>query len=88
MKPSKQKSHDLSGLKAMARSTLRAAMEEKPKPQTLSVEEAAVVLGIGRNQAYEGVRTGEIPSIRIGKRLLVPKAALERMLAEAKPKSA
>jgi excisionase family DNA binding protein len=47
---------------------------------TVTVEEAAELLGIGRNAGYEGVRRGEIPSIRIGKRLLVPRAALERML--------
>ncbi len=50
---------------------------------TLSVEETAKVLGIGRNSAYEGVRTGQIPSIRIGKRILVPRIALERILENA-----
>lgn len=49
---------------------------------TLSVEEAAKVLGIGRNLCYEKVKTKEIPSIRIGKRLLVPKKALARLLEE------
>jgi excisionase family DNA binding protein len=53
-----------------------------PERQTLTVEEAARALGCGRNAAYQGVRRGEIPSIRIGKRLLVPRAALERLLAE------
>jgi excisionase family DNA binding protein len=49
--------------------------------ETLTVEEAAVKLGIGRNSAYEGVRSGEIPSVRIGKRIVVPSRALERLLA-------
>lgn len=49
---------------------------------TLSVEEAAKVLGIGRNLCYEKCKTKEIPSIRIGKRLLVPKKALARLLEE------
>ncbi len=53
------------------------------KSATLSVEETAEILGIGRNSAYEGVRTGEIPSIRIGKRILVPRLALERILENA-----
>lgn len=48
---------------------------------TLTVDEAAQVLGIGRNQAYAAVRDGSIPSIRIGKRIVVPRAALDRMLA-------
>ena len=52
---------------------------------TLSVEEAAKLLGIGRNLAYEKVKTGEIPAIKIGKRLLVPKKALEKLLEEPKP---
>lgn len=49
--------------------------------QVLSVEEAARALGLGRNSAYQAVRRGEIPVIRIGRRLVVPKAALERLLA-------
>jgi excisionase family DNA binding protein len=48
---------------------------------TTTVEEAAALLGIGRNTAYEAVRRGEIPTIKIGRRLLVPRAALDRMLA-------
>lgn len=44
------------------------------------IEEAARLLGIGRNSCYEAAKTGQIPSIRIGKRLLVPKAALDRLL--------
>ena len=43
---------------------------------TVTVEEAATILGVGRNKAYEAARSGEIPTIRIGKRLLVPRAAL------------
>jgi len=51
---------------------------------TYSVEEAAVLLGIGRNTCYDGIKNGDIPSIRIGKRILVPKLALDRILAEAR----
>ncbi len=47
---------------------------------TLTVDEAARYLGIGRNSAYAAIARGEIPAIRVGKRLLVPKAALEKML--------
>jgi excisionase family DNA binding protein len=46
-----------------------------------TVEEAAQLLGISRSFAYEAVQRGEIPSMRIGKRILVPKAALERLLS-------
>ncbi len=45
-----------------------------------TVEEAASELGIGRNLAYEAVKSGEIPSIRIGNRIVVPKLALAKML--------
>ena len=51
--------------------------------QTLKIEEAAKVLGISRNTAYDAVKTGELPTIKIGRRFLVPRAALERMLAGA-----
>jgi len=55
------------------------------KRLTLSVEEAAKLLGIGRNLAYDRVKTGEIPVLKIGRRLLVPRSALEKLLAEPKP---
>lgn len=51
--------------------------------QTVTVEEAARALGIGRGTAYEAVRRGEIPAIRLGKRLVVPKQAIEQLLATA-----
>ena len=50
---------------------------------TITVDEAAARLGLSRNGAYEAVRRGEIPSLRIGRRVLVPRAALERMLDRA-----
>ncbi len=49
-----------------------------------TIPEAAKKLGIGRNTAYEAARRGQIPTIKIGKRLLVPREALERKLAEAR----
>lgn len=50
---------------------------------TLTVEEAGEALGIGRNLAYDAVRRGEIPSVKIGRRLLVPRAALDGLLGSA-----
>ena len=41
------------------------------KKITGTVEEAAEVLDVSRNSAYEGVKTGEIPSMRVGKRIIV-----------------
>jgi excisionase family DNA binding protein len=63
---------------------VREATQEQPRA-TMSIESAAKRLGIGRSAAYEAARNGQIPVIRIGKRLLVPIVAMERMLAEAKP---
>jgi excisionase family DNA binding protein len=53
--------------------------------QTLKIEEAAKVLGMSRNTAYDAVKSGQLPTVKIGRRFLVPKAALERMLASATP---
>ncbi len=47
---------------------------------TLTIAEAAKALGVGKNQAYEAAHRGEIPTIKIGHRILVPRAAFERML--------
>lgn len=47
---------------------------------TYTVPQAGKRLGIGRNAAYEAARTGQIPTIRIGRRIVVPIVALERML--------
>ncbi len=40
-------------------------------------------MGVGRNAAYEAIKRGEIPALRIGGRILVPRVALERLLADA-----
>ena len=50
---------------------------------TFSVSQTAKLLGVSRNGAYEAIARGQVPSIRIGRRLLVPRIALERMLGEA-----
>ena len=55
-------------------------MDGKIERRTLTVAEASEALGVSRNKAYEAAKRGEIPTIKIGKRILVPVAALERML--------
>lgn len=50
---------------------------------TYTVEEAAQLLGISRGTAYESARRGELPTLRLGRRLLVPRRALEQMLTAA-----
>jgi excisionase family DNA binding protein len=46
----------------------------------LTIDEAAVVLRISRQSAYEAARRGEIPTIRLGRRVLVPRRALEKLI--------
>ena len=57
-----------------------APLEQNIERKTLTITEASKALGVSRNKAYEAARRGEIPTIKIGKRILVPLAALERML--------
>jgi excisionase family DNA binding protein len=47
---------------------------------TLTVEQAGVLLGISRCSAYAAAKSGEIPTLRVGRRLLVPTATFRRML--------
>ena len=51
-------------------------------PLTLRVEDLMPILGIGRNTAYELVRSGKIRSIRIGRQLRIPKDALQDYLTQ------
>jgi excisionase family DNA binding protein len=46
------------------------------EPLTISVQDAAKLLGISRGLAYEAARRGELPVIRLGRRLLVPRQRL------------
>jgi excisionase family DNA binding protein len=62
-----------------SRSSLGAAPDGVER-LTLTVEEAAAMLGISRAGAYEAVQRGEIPSIKIGRRILVPRIALNKLV--------
>ena len=60
-----------------------------PKPATMSMDDAARELGISRCTAYQCAKLGQIPTIRLGRRLVVPRARLEAMLrGEAEQKAA
>ena len=48
---------------------------------TVSVETAAQILGISRGAGYAAARSGQIPTIKIGKRVLVSRAWIEKVLA-------
>jgi len=45
-------------------------------PVVLTVDECAELLRVSRTSAYEAVRTGQIPSVRIGRRILIPRQLL------------
>ena len=51
-------------------------------PRVFTVQEASKILRLSRGATYEAVRTGEIPSIKIGRRILVPASGLARLLGE------
>ncbi len=47
---------------------------------TYNVDECADLLGVSRSSAYAAVKSGEIPALRIGNRLLVPRSAITALL--------
>lgn len=51
----------------------------------LTIDEVASILRISRQSAYEAARRGEIPTLKIGRRILVPRVALDRLIASAGP---
>lgn len=52
------------------------------KPATYSVPEAGRIIGLGKNASYDAARRGELPVLRFGRLLRVPRATLERMLGK------
>ena len=60
----------------MAQPIATIGLEDLEHRITLSVEEVAALLGLGRTAAYEAARRGEIPSRRLGRRVVVPVPAL------------
>jgi excisionase family DNA binding protein len=53
-------------------------------PEIMTVPEAAAYLGIGRSAAYEAARRGQLPTLRLGRKLRVSRAAVERALLEGR----
>lgn len=54
----------------------RSVLDELAAQATISVEQAAQVLGLGRTAAYDAARRGEFPTRRLGRRVVVPVPAL------------
>lgn len=72
-------------MSALKEVSMKTAQPSPISRKTISVEEAGHQLGISRNTAYEAAGRGEIPTIRIGRRLLVPLVAFERLLNDSTP---
>jgi excisionase family DNA binding protein len=53
-------------------------------PPILTVEQTAKVLGISRGLAFTAVRNGDIPSVRIGRRILIPRDRLRALLTHGR----
>ena len=60
----------------------RDAAAREQQRRTISIEEAGLALGIGRSSAYAYAKSGALPTVRLGRRLLVPRAAMDRLLGE------
>ena len=54
----------------------------RPEPDTYTVTHAAALLGIGRNTAYVLVRNGQLPALRLGRRVVIRRATIERLLRD------
>jgi excisionase family DNA binding protein len=50
---------------------------------TLTVKEAARLLGLGETKTYNLARDGKIPALRFGRRIVIPRRRFERWLEEA-----
>jgi excisionase family DNA binding protein len=58
-----------------------------PELLTYEVPEAGALIGLSRNGSYDAANRGEIPTIKIGRLLKVPKAAFHRMLEQPAAKA-
>lgn len=64
----------------------RDALRLDALPDVLTVVEFARLMRIGRNSAYEAIRRGDVGSVRIGRRVVIPRAAVLALLRSEKPR--
>ena len=65
----------------------RQKRENSPDRLTLTVDEAGELLGISRPTAFKLVKERKIPSLRLGRRVVIPRVAIQKLLDNAsKPK--
>ena len=69
----------------MTRSRDLITLDEARQLAAISPKQAGHLLGIGKNALYQALQRGEIPSLRIGSKIVIPTEALLRFLAGEKP---
>jgi excisionase family DNA binding protein len=67
---------------------LRGHSHDQTDRLVYTVPEAGRLLGLSRNASYEAAKRGEIPTLRIGRLLLVPKGPFHRMVELITPSTA
>jgi excisionase family DNA binding protein len=85
----------LADLESLSRSFRSAAepatadrTEEAGASATMSVDSAARYLGISRSHAYDLIRAGKIPHLKLGRRIIIPRRELDAMITRAVTKEA
>ena len=63
-------------------------MVEVNEALVMSIPAAGKLLNLSRPTMYKLAKAGKLPILRLGRKLVIPRAALERMLAEVKPANA
>jgi excisionase family DNA binding protein len=58
----------------------KSAVGVSELPPTISVAQAAELLGVSRSAAYRAVAAGQLPALRLGRRIHIPTAPLLAML--------
>ena len=64
----------------MPTKSLTSATAGENERLTVSVPVAAAMVGIGRSTLYELVRSGDVRSVRLGKRIVIPITVIEALL--------
>jgi excisionase family DNA binding protein len=67
----------------LPRGRTRTSTRIRQRPVTYTVDEAAEMLRISRAHAYRCIKAGTLPSLRFGRRIVVPVRAIEALLAKA-----
>ena len=62
---------------------MKGQFREAPPPLCITPIEAAQLLSIGRTKMYALLKSGEIPSVRVGRKILIPNSKLEAWLHRA-----